>query len=77
MEFIAVILVVVGILAYYGFMKSFETGADMANQEIEHLADVHMVSLVERTAKLNSKINDATITEASEVKAKLKAMRGL
>jgi uncharacterized protein YbbC (DUF1343 family) len=77
MEMVVMVLVVVAILAYYGFMKSVETGADMANKEVEHLADAHMVSLVERTAQLNSKISDSTIAEAQEVKAKLKAMRGL
>ena len=77
MEIVAIILVVVAILAYYGFMKSVETGADMANAEVQHLADVHMVSLAERTAKLNDKINDQVLADATEAKAKLKAMRGL
>lgn len=76
MELVALILVTIMILAYYGFMRSVETGADMANAEVQHLADVHMVSLVERTAKLNDKINDDVIRSAEEAKAKLKAMRG-
>jgi hypothetical protein len=76
MEIVAIILVVVGIAAYYGFMRSVETGAAMANAEVEHLADVHMVSLVERTAKLNDKISDKTIADASAAKAKLAIMRG-
>lgn len=76
MEIVILVLVVVAILAYYGFMRSVETGAAMANAEVEHLADVHMVSLVERTARLNEKINDKTIESAAEVKAKLASMRG-
>ena len=77
MDIVILILVVVGILAYYGFMRSVETGAQMANNEVQHMADVHMVSLVERTARLNSRISDRTVTEAQEVKAKLAAMRGI
>lgn len=76
MDIVILLLAVVAILAYYGFMRSVETGADMANAEVQHLADVHMVSLVERTARLNDKINDNTIAAASEVKAKLAVMRG-
>lgn len=76
MEIVALILVTIMILAYYGFMHSVETGAAIANAEVQHLADVHMVSLVERTAKLNNKINDEVIKSAEEAKAKLEAMRG-
>lgn len=76
MELVALILVTIMILAYYGFMHSVETAADIANAEVQHLADVHMVSLVERTAKLNNKINDEVIKSAEEAKAKLEAMRG-
>lgn len=76
MDLVLIILVVVAILAYYGFMRSVETAAQMGNAEVEHLADVHMVSLAERTAKLNEKINDSVIKDAAEAKAKLAAMRG-
>ena len=76
MELVPVILIVLAVLAYYGFMKSLETGANMANREVEHLDDVHMVSMIERTAKLDDKISDEAITKAESVKAKLKAMRG-
>jgi hypothetical protein len=75
MELAIVIVVVVCILAYYGFMRSVETGSRMANAEVEHLADVHEVSLITRTARLDSKISDETIAQASAVQAKLKAMR--
>jgi hypothetical protein len=75
MELVILLLAVIGILAYYGFMRSVETAASMATAEVEHLADVHMVSLTERTAKLNSKISTSVIEEAAEAKAKLKAMR--
>lgn len=75
MEIAIILVVTVMILAYYGFMRSVETASKMANNEIEHLADVHDVSLYTRTARLNSKISDEVIAEAAEVKAKLEAMR--
>jgi len=71
MELIGLVIVVVLILAYYGFMKSLETGAGMANKEVDYLADVHAVSLVERTARLGDRINTETMTKALEVKAQL------
>ncbi len=76
MEIVIVLVIALCILAYYGFMKSLETGANIANREVEHLDDVHMVSMVTRTAKLDEKINDETIEKAASVKAKLEAMRG-
>ena len=77
MELIGLVIVVVLILAYYGFMKSLETGAGMANKEVDYLSDVHAVSLVERTARLGERINEETITKATTVKAQLATMRGL
>ena len=75
METVLLVIVVVGILAYYGFMRSFEVGARIANDEVTHMDDVHQVSLIERTAKLNSRINDKTLKDALEAKARIKAMR--
>jgi len=77
MELIGLVIVVVLILAYYGFMKSLETGAGMANKEVDYLADVHAVSLVERTARLGDRINDDTIAKAITVKAQLSQMQSL
>lgn len=76
MELVLIIVIAIAVLAYYGFMQSLEVGANMANREVKHLDDVHMVSMVERTAKLDEKIDDATIAKAAAVKAKLAAMRG-
>lgn len=75
MELVLLILVVVAILAYYGFMRSIEVGARMANEEVEFLADQHYVSLAERSAKLNTRISETTITEAAACRAKVKALR--
>jgi hypothetical protein len=75
MELVVLLVVVVCILAYYGFMKSLETGAGMANKEVDYLSDVHMVSIAERTAKLGDRINDETVTKAAEVKARLTLLR--
>lgn len=77
MDMVLIILVVVAVLAYYGFMRSVETGARMANSEVEHLADVHQVSLIERTARLEEKISNEKIDKAIEVKSKIKAMKSL
>ena len=72
-----VILVVIGlaVAAYYGLTASLEKGAKIATDEVEHLADVHAVSLIQRTAKLDTKINDETVAKAAAVKAKIAAMR--
>jgi len=75
MDLAILIIVVVGILAYYGFMRSIEVGARMANEEVEFLSDQHYVSLAERSAKLNARISENTITEAAECRAKVKALR--
>lgn len=76
METILLVVLIIGVLAYYGFMHSLEVGAKMANREVSHLDDVHMVALIERTARLNDKIDDTALKNAEEVKAKLAAMRG-
>jgi len=76
METILLLVLVIAVLAYYGFMQSLEVGAGMANREVKHLDDVHLVAITERTAKLADKINDEAVSKAEEVKAKLKIMRG-
>jgi hypothetical protein len=76
MEIILLVVIGIAVLAYYGFMGSLETGAKMANREVEHLDDVHMASMVARTAKMADKISDDDIKKAEEVKAKLAVMRG-
>lgn len=75
METIILVVIAIVVLAYYGFTGSLEKGAKIANDEVDHLADVHAVSLIQRTAKLDAKINDETIAKATAVKAKIAAMR--
>jgi hypothetical protein len=75
MDLVILVVVVVSILAYYGFMRSLESGAEMANKEVDYLSDVHMVSIAERTAKLGDRISDETVTKANEVKARLAVLR--
>ncbi len=75
MDLVILVVVVVSILAYYGFMRSLESGAEMANKEVDYQSDVHMVSIAERTAKLGDRINDDVVTKASEVKARLAILR--
>lgn len=76
MELVIILVIAIAVLAYYGFTKSLEQGASMATREMSHLQDVHDVSLIERTAKLNERISEETINKATEVRAKLEAMRG-
>ncbi len=75
LSIVAIIVVIVAILAYYGFMDSVEVSAGMANREIRHLDDVHMVAVTKRTASLDDDIDDKVIEQAMSVKAKLAAMR--
>jgi hypothetical protein len=75
METVYLVIVVVAILAYYGFMRSAETAAQMANDEIQHGADVHAVSIINRTARLDDKLTELNVVKAAAVKAKIKAMR--
>ena len=75
METVLIIIVVVVILAYYGFMASAEVAAKMANDEILHGSDVHAVSVINRTAKLDAKLTEANVVKAAAVKAKIRAMR--
>lgn len=77
METVILVIVVVGILAYYGFMASLEKGAEMANREVNHLDDVHMVAITKRTASMEADISDEILTKATAVKAKLAEMRKL
>lgn len=77
METVILVVIVVSILAYYGFMASLEKAAQMANREVNHLDDVHLVAITERTAKLAEKINDDAVAKAEEVKAKLAIMRAM
>lgn len=74
MEIVAIIIVIVAVLAYYGFMRSAETIANIGNREVQHLSDVHTVSIIERTAALDSRISEDTAAKAAAVKAKIKAM---
>ena len=77
MDTVILVIIVVGLLAYYGFMASLEKAAQMANREVNHLDDVHLVAITTRTAKLHEKIDDKVIAEAEEVKAKLAVMRAM
>tara|TARA_R110000744_G_scaffold178996_1_gene298006 strand:- start:301 stop:537 length:237 start_codon:yes stop_codon:yes gene_type:complete len=77
METVILLVVVVGILAYYGFMASLEKLAEMGNREVSHLDDLHMVTVTRRTSEMSTDISDETIAKAQEVKAKLAEMRKL
>jgi predicted GIY-YIG superfamily endonuclease len=77
MESVLLLIVAVAVLAYYGVMASLEEAAEMANKEVKQLSRQHKVSIIKRTAELEVDISEEVITKASEVLAKLNAMKDL
>lgn len=71
MEMVILVVIVLAVAAYYGFTKSLETGANIANREVEHLDNMHKVAIVTRTAKMADKIDEDTVEKAAAVKAKM------
>ena len=61
MDLVILVALVVAIAAYYGFMKSLETGADIANAEVQLQSDIHSVSVIRRTGNLSEKLTDADV----------------
>lgn len=75
MELVILVCIGLAVAAYYGLTASIEKAARIATDEVDHLADVHAVSIIQRTAKLDNKINDDVVAKAGAVKAKIAAMR--
>lgn len=74
MEIVVLFVVIICVLAYYNVMKSIEIGARIATEEVEFLAKTHKVSTLERMAKLNERLNEKTMKEATEAMAKINAL---
>lgn len=74
MELVALIIVIVAIAAYYGFMQSAEVVAKIATREVSHLDRQHKVSIIERTSKLNEAVSEDKVAQVAELQAKLDAL---
>jgi hypothetical protein len=74
MELAIIIVVIVAIAAYYGFMQSAEVVAKIATREVSHLDRQHKVSVIERTAKLDEDLSEDQVTRVAALQAKLDAL---
>ncbi|AGM46969.1 hypothetical protein BZG00_15335 [Salinivibrio kushneri] len=74
MDLAIIIIIVVAIAAYYGFMQSAEVVAKIATREVNHLDRQHKVSVVERTAKLDESVTDEQVEKVAALQAKLDAL---
>jgi hypothetical protein len=74
MEIAAIIIIIVAIAAYYGFMQSAEVVAKIATREVSHLDRQHKVSVIERTAKLDEDLSEDQVTRVAALQAKLDAL---
>jgi hypothetical protein len=74
MEIAAIIIIIVAIAAYYGFMQSAEVVAKIATREVSHLDRQHKVSVIERTAKLDENLSEDQVTRVAALQAKLDAL---
>ena len=77
METVLILIIVLAVLAYYGVLKSIETGANIANREIELLDTQHRVSVHERTAKLSKRVSEETIMESMKLQSLISSLDSL
>ena len=73
METVLLIVALVIVVWFFGFIKSIRKAAEMANKEMEFQSDNHEVSLVNRRAAM--KITKANVTKAKENMALLKSIK--
>lgn len=74
MELAIIIVVIVAIAAYYGFMQSAEVVAKIATREVSHLDRQHKVSVIERTVKLDDSVSEESVAKVAALQAKLDAL---
>jgi len=75
MELAIIIVVIVAIAAYYGFMQSAEVVAQIATREVSHLDRQHKVSVIERTVKLDDSVSEEDVAKVAALQAKLDALK--
>lgn len=73
METVLMIIALVLVALFFGFVKSIRKAADMANKEMDFQVDNHEVSLVNRRAAM--KITEANVAKAKENMALLESIR--
>lgn len=73
METVLLIVALVIVALFFGFVKSIRRAADMANKEMDFQADNHEVSLINRRAAL--RITEANVAKAKENMALLESIR--
>lgn len=73
METVLLVVAVVVVAWFFGFVRSIRKAADMANKEMDFQADNHEVSLVNRRAAM--KITEANVAKAKENMALLESIK--
>ena len=73
METVLMIIALVLVALFFGFVRSIRKAADMANKEMDFQADNHEVSLINRRAAM--KITEANVTKAKENMELLNSIR--
>lgn len=73
METVLMIVVLVIVAWFMGFVRSIRKAANMANKEMDFQADNHEVSLINRRAAM--KITEANVAKAKENMALLESIR--
>ena len=73
METVLLVIAVVIIAWFFGFVRSIRKAANMANREMDFQADNHEVSLINRRASM--KISQENVTKAAENMALLDSIR--
>lgn len=71
---ILVVLVIVGLGMYYGVFGVLERVIGMGHKELDQLEKNHEVSLINRSAKLNSELSDEKVVAAASLNERLKSL---
>jgi len=74
-DIVIILVIIVGLGIWYGFGRILDKTAQMGHDEMDYLADAHYVGIANRRAKLNEKLNDESVVKATELEARLKALR--
>lgn len=73
METVLLIVALVIVAMFFGFVRSIRKAADMANKEMDFQVDNHEVSLINRRAAM--KITKENVTKAQENMELLNSIR--
>lgn len=73
METVLLVIVLVVVAWFFGFVRSIRKAAEMANKEMDFQFDNHEVSLINRRAAM--KVSEENIAKAKENMALLESIR--